>query len=128
VRQLQDADEHNAAISLGRRALTIRTDALRSDHPIVAESLNNLGLSLVCTGAFDEAGDLLSRAAAIRPDFPNPHYWIARLHRTRGAVNDRELEVAAWCRYLELGPTIPERGEEARARLHDLHRAQRRDS
>lgn len=122
VRSLQDQGEHEAAITLGRRALSIRVFALGEHHPVVAQSLNNLGLSLVCVNEFEEAEDLLDRAARVRLEFPNPHYWLGRLYQARAARGDLEKEAAAWQRYLYLGPTTPERDLEARRRLSELAR------
>lgn len=117
VRSLQDNQKHEAAILLGREALRTREKALGPEHPVLAQSLNNLALSLVLSREYSEAEQLLMRAQNLRPSFPNPQYWLARLYGDRSDVGDQVKEIKAWHRYLELGPGSEGRAYEARQRL-----------
>lgn len=120
ARLLQDEEHHLCALPLCKRALTIRELALGPNHSLIAQSLNNIGLSLTCLGQTAEAEALLLRAVRVCPRMSNPHYWLARLYCQRDAHGDREKEAASWRRYLDLGSTLPQRGEEARTRLAEL--------
>ncbi|MEQ1839092.1 MAG: tetratricopeptide repeat protein [Verrucomicrobiales bacterium] len=120
VRTLQDEGEHGAAIELGRLALAIREQTLGAGDPTLAQSLNNLGLSLVNCQAYAEAEAMLQRATRIRPDFPNPHYWLARLYGDRAEQGDREKEATSWHSYIDLGPTTPARALERLEILESL--------
>ncbi|MCH7921671.1 MAG: tetratricopeptide repeat protein [Nitrospinae bacterium] len=64
------------AESLYKRALAIREKALGPDHPLVAQSLNNLAALYLQKGKYTKAEPLFERALAIRekalgPDHPH---------------------------------------------------------
>ena len=115
ARWLQDHDDHESALPLCRRVVEIHSASGKTSDLAVA--LNNLGLSLSCLGEIDAAERALNDSLSFAPASPNPHYWLARVHRSRG---DAAAEAAAWRRYLELGPPMEARREEAIARLAEL--------
>lgn len=120
LRCLQEQGDHLAALPLCRRALAIRELRCEPGDPDVGTSLNNLGLTLVCLGELSEAEKQLSRAVSINSNAPHPNYWLARLYQQRNQPGDSELELSAWRRYLELGPTSEDRHGEATKRLTEL--------
>ncbi|WP_437841994.1 tetratricopeptide repeat protein [Sorangium sp. So ce1153] len=65
VVELEQAGRYDEAIPLARRALGLRERALGSEHPHVAQSLNNLAWLLQTKGDYAAAEPLYRRAMAI---------------------------------------------------------------
>jgi CHAT domain-containing protein len=58
--------EYSAAIFLHREGLSLRSEALGADHPLVADSLDLLGIACIPLERFDDARDALQRSLVIR--------------------------------------------------------------
>lgn len=63
---VSSAGSYPEALALHQRALTLREEALGSDHPAVARSLNNLAIVRASTGELEAARALFARAVAIK--------------------------------------------------------------
>lgn len=110
-------DEHDPALSLFQRAVQICEQSQESHSELLAKCLNNMGISLACLRNLQKAEEVLRRACELKPDFPNPHYWLAKLYAKREKSEDSELEEAAWQSYIDRTPTSLSKGEEAFSRL-----------
>lgn len=56
---------YKPAIELQREALDLRRRALGAEHPVVSESLQDLGQSLILEGRFEQGGKLLQESLAM---------------------------------------------------------------
>ncbi|WP_437841987.1 tetratricopeptide repeat protein [Sorangium sp. So ce1153] len=74
VVELEQAGRYDEAIPLARRALGLRERALGSEHPHVAQSLNNLAWLLQTKGDYAAAEPLYRRALAIREKALGPEH------------------------------------------------------
>ena len=93
VDSLYEGGKLKEAVPLAERSLELREKALRPTHPLVAESLNNLGLLYQAQGAYARAEPLLVRTLAIlenalgamHPDVANSLNNLAMLYQVQGA-------------------------------------------
>lgn len=90
--QIGNAD---AAIDAWQRAIEAQPTGL---------NINKLGQGLLQLERLEEAEATFNRALSSDPNFPDPHFFLGELYRTRNGSGDRELAIAAYRRYLELAP------------------------
>ena len=67
-------------------------------------NINKLGQGLLQLGRLPEAEATFNRALTLDPAFPDPHFFLGELYRTRSGDGDRERAIAAYQRYLALAP------------------------
>ena len=90
-----DEDRYSEAEELFRQALAIREEYLRSDHPAIAQSLNNLALLYNYMERYEEAESLHKRALSIyeENDHPDIIYSLrnlALLYIDTGRIEEAE--------------------------------------
>jgi tetratricopeptide (TPR) repeat protein len=120
VLQLYNQGRYSEAIPLAQRALTIREKALSSDHPDVAQALNNLAELYRAQGHYADAEPLYKRALAtwekaLGPDHPNfatSLNNLANLYDKLGRYGDAEplYKRSLAIREKALGPDHPDVG------------------
>lgn len=95
---LRRAGKYDQAIPPGERAIEIRESVLGSDHPLVANSITNLGEVLRFKGDYTRAAQLHDRALAIRentvgaehPDAASSLNNLAIINYFRGKFEEAE--------------------------------------
>jgi CHAT domain-containing protein/Flp pilus assembly protein TadD len=98
VEQLYKEGKYSQAIPLAERALAIREKTLGKEHPLVAESLNDLAQLYLVQGSYEKAEPLLVRSLAIRekalgkehPDVANSLNNLASLYQAQGSYKKAE--------------------------------------
>jgi len=94
----QAKGEYDDAVTLHRRALSIRTRTYGSEHLAVATSLSNLAVVHQAKGEHDEAATLHKRALALRqkalgaehPEVAVSLNNLANVHQARGEYDEAE--------------------------------------
>jgi Flp pilus assembly protein TadD len=74
--------DHSAAIKHYQACLALR--------PRDADALNNLGVSLINVGRYEEAHDAFRKAISRRPHYPEAHANLGAVHLARGQFRDAE--------------------------------------
>ncbi|WOB68404.1 tetratricopeptide repeat protein [Microcystis aeruginosa LE3] len=98
VIQLYQQGKYNEAIPLAEQALAIIKQQLGDNHPLTAQSLNNLALLYYSQGRYSEAEPLFKEALAIRkqqlgdnhPDTATSLNNLAGLYRVQGRYSEAE--------------------------------------
>jgi CHAT domain-containing protein/Tfp pilus assembly protein PilF len=83
----EERAEYVKAESFRRRALSIRTDRLSTDHDDISGTLNSLAVTLLKQGKFAEGDSLLKRALEIRQNMLGPdHPDVAMILTNRAGL------------------------------------------
>jgi tetratricopeptide (TPR) repeat protein len=118
VIQLYQQGKYNEAILLAEQALAIRKQQLGDNHPLTAQSLNNLAGLYESQGRYSEAEPLYKQALAIRkqqlgdnhPDTATSLNNLALLYRVQGRYSEAEplYKQALAIRKQQLGDNHPD--------------------
>ncbi|MFM6511617.1 MAG: tetratricopeptide repeat protein [Microcystis panniformis] len=118
VIQLYQQGKYNEAIPLAEQALTIRKQQLGDNHPLTAQSLNNLALLYYSQGRYSEAEPLYKEALAIskqqlgdnHPDTAISLNNLAELYRVQGRYSEADplYKEALSIRKQQLGDNHPD--------------------
>jgi CHAT domain-containing protein/Tfp pilus assembly protein PilF len=98
VQQLFQAGKYDTALPLAERALAMQEQALGPQHPLVAQSLNNLASLYQVTGKYNQAEPLLQRAVRMTERVQGPQHPevatmlvnLAELYREKGDYQQAE--------------------------------------
>nr|WP_253881000.1 tetratricopeptide repeat protein [Microcystis aeruginosa] len=117
VIQLYQQGKYNEAIPLAEQALAIIKQQLGDNHPLTAQSLNNLALLYQSQGRYSEAEPLYNRSLAIRkqqlgdnhPDTATSLNNLALLYQSQGRYSEAEplYKQALAIRKQQLGDNHP---------------------
>ncbi|TRV53305.1 MAG: tetratricopeptide repeat protein [Microcystis panniformis Mp_MB_F_20080800_S26D] len=118
VIQLYQQGKYNEAIPLAEQALAIIKQQLGDNHPLTAQSLNNLALLYDSQGRYSEAEPLYKEALAIwkqqlgdnHPDTATSLNNLAALYRVQGRYSEAEplYKQALAIRKQQLGDNHPD--------------------
>lgn len=109
---LRRRSNFSEAEALLQQALAIREQIFGPDHPITAETVNALGVTIYAMGHFDEAEQLLRRALAIREQQSGESqlavaetlYYLGELYDSLGRLKEAE---ACYLRALAIRRQLP---------------------
>jgi YYY domain-containing protein len=84
------------------------------------QNLNKLGQGLIQFGRWQEAERVLNEALTLDAAFPDPHFYLGELYRSRNENGDRERAVEAYQHYLAAAPGDGPWRRSAEERLKEL--------